>query len=130
MPLSNAVLAELKKLTVKFEGGHQIDYMFKDAYNRVGTAYGLDLDRNTVGYSPNNDIAAQNEGILKAQGYLARPVVLPWVKWKRRSSGAPVTDPEEIRKAWVTIKSLLGTGTYARQPSRSGPSVHRRLVQE
>jgi len=39
--------------TENFEGGtrHGIRIMFLDAYSRVGTAAGIDLDKNAGGYS-------------------------------------------------------------------------------
>jgi len=103
MPLVDQVLRELKKLTERLEGGSGIDYMFKDAYNRVASGYGIDLDRNAPGFSNNSDMAAQKEGIPKAQGFLAKPPVLPYIKWKRLA-GSLVTDALEIERAWRKIK--------------------------
>jgi len=101
MPLQPNVRVRLKILTERFEGGSDIDYLFKDSFNRVATGYGCDLDKNASGPSPNNDPNAPRDGIPKAQGRAA-----PWIKWKRRSTGLDVTNPDEIKQAWLTIKSL------------------------
>jgi hypothetical protein len=53
--------------TESFEGGtsHGIRIMFLDAYNRVGTAAGIDLDMNAAGYS-HDAAVAEREGMPKA----------------------------------------------------------------
>jgi len=110
MPLKPNVLIRLKILTEQLEDSSEIDYMFKDSFNRVATGYGCDLDKNDGGPSPNSDPNAPRDGIPKAQGRVA-----PWIKWKRRSTGLDVTDPDEIKQAWLTIKSLPEQPLEAKQ---------------
>jgi hypothetical protein len=96
--------------TESFEGGtsHGIRIMFLDAYNRVGTAAGIDLDKNASGMS--NDFAlAEREGIPKAQRLF----------WRFRSgprTGQPA-GPADVADEWRRIKSQVGNQwwTYYKQ---------------
>lgn len=96
--------------TESFEGGtsHGIRIMFLDAYNRVGTAAGIDLDKNASGIS--NDFAlAEREGIPKAQRLF----------WRFRSGpkvGQPA-GPNDVADEWRRIKHQDGNHwwTYYKQ---------------
>lgn len=96
--------------TESFEGGTSdgIRIMFLDAYSRVGTAAGLDLDKNAGGIS--DDFAlAEREGIPKA-------LRLAWHfrSGPRVGQGA---NNAEIADEWRRIKSQVGNRwwTYYKQ---------------
>lgn len=80
--------------TEMFEGGrsNRIDYMFLDSLGRVGTAYGIDLDTNGSGRSP-NDANTRSQGLPKA-------LALVWVI-RGTSRTASRTEVEE---EWDVIK--------------------------
>jgi len=83
------------RFSEQFEGA--VDYMFLDNKNRVGTAYGIDLDWNGNGESPSVDVARRD-------GLERKALQLRWVYRDTNNTATPA----DVRKDWETVKSMPG----------------------